>query len=134
MLNVVLAVDRDPPAALDQEQRELLGETFEPAMRGRNAARSQQQHVRLNLRHGDDLNRHNVRPAMGRIAPLPGTSQTLCPMQETPEPQASAALTTPPQRHCLAPLFVDFEAGQTLHLVRPKWRSCASFASIRVLN
>ena len=44
--DVVLAVDRDAPAALDQEQREPLGETLESAMRGRNAARSEDEYAR----------------------------------------------------------------------------------------
>ena len=45
--HILLTVNRHAPAALDQEQRELLGEALEAAMRGRHAARSKHQHTRL---------------------------------------------------------------------------------------
>ena len=43
LCDVVLAIDRDAPTALDQEQRELLGEALEAAMCRRHAARSEDQ-------------------------------------------------------------------------------------------
>ena len=44
--DILLTIDRDAPAALDQKQREFLGEALEPAMRGRHAARSEDQYAR----------------------------------------------------------------------------------------
>ena len=68
--DVMLAVHRDLPAALGQEQRQFLGEALEAAVRSRNAARSEDQDTGLSIRHMGDLNRDGVRPTRGRIDSL----------------------------------------------------------------
>ena len=43
-IDLVLAIDGDMPAMLDEEEAEMLGEGLEAAMRGRYAARAQNDH------------------------------------------------------------------------------------------
>src|SRR5947209_19980288 len=49
--DVLLAIDRHAPAARNQKQGELFRKTLEPAVRGRNAAGSEDQDMWLKLRH-----------------------------------------------------------------------------------
>src|SRR4051794_21793608 len=76
--DVMLAIDRDAPAARHEEQRKLLGEALEATMRGRHAARSEYQCTRLDFQHGGDLNRDNSFPERDGIHALCSQPQAMC--------------------------------------------------------
>ena len=129
--DVVLAINRDAPAALDQEQRQLLGEALEAAMRGRHAARSKDQHTRCVMR---DLKRHSLRPAAGRSACTRLRVASRVPARVNYRCSASP-LTTARHLHCSLRLRGPSTAVQ---MGGPsgieKRRPCGSFAFIKAMS